>query len=69
MMTNINMNVTFPIADWLFGTSDLNRGLLGHLFNGYDSRHVKQGLPVTVMPPEPDDHGEAEHAADPASSG
>jgi Fatty acid hydroxylase superfamily len=69
MMTNVNMNVTFPIADWLFGTSDLNRGLLGHLFNGYDSRHVKQGLPVTVMPPEPDDHGRAEHAADPAGGG
>ena len=24
------MNLTFPIADWLFGTSDLDRGLLGH---------------------------------------
>ena len=37
LMMEVNMNVTFPIADWLFGTSDLNRGLLGHLFNGYDS--------------------------------
>ena len=25
------MNLTFPIADWLFGTSDLNRGLIGTL--------------------------------------
>ena len=24
------MNLTFPVMDWLFGTSDLNRGLLGH---------------------------------------
>ena len=24
------MNLTYPIADWLFGTSDLDRGLLGH---------------------------------------
>jgi hypothetical protein len=38
------MNLTFPIADWLFGTSDLNRGLLGHLFNGYDERHLKKTL-------------------------
>ena len=38
------MNLTFPIADWLFGTSDLNRGLLGHLFNGYDTRHLKKNL-------------------------
>lgn len=40
MMTR-NMNLTYPIADWLFGTSDLDRGLLGHLFNGYDTRFVK----------------------------
>ncbi|HET6183093.1 MAG TPA: hypothetical protein VFA03_05805 [Acetobacteraceae bacterium] len=40
MMTK-NMNLTYPFADWLFGTSDLDRGLLGHLFNGYDTRFVK----------------------------
>ncbi len=44
LMMEVNMNVTFPIADWLFGTSDLNRGLLGHLFNGYDTRFVKKNL-------------------------
>ena len=38
------MNLTFPIADWLFGTSDLKRGLLGHLFNGYDTGHLKAKL-------------------------
>ena len=38
------MNLTFPIADWLFGTSDLDRGLLGHLFNGYDTRYLKKNL-------------------------
>jgi hypothetical protein len=43
-MMEKNMNLTFPIADWLFGTSDLNRGLLGHVFNGYNIRHLKQGL-------------------------
>ncbi len=27
LMMEVNMNLTFPIADWLFGTSDLDRGL------------------------------------------
>ena len=45
IMMNRNMNLTYPFADWLFGTSDLDRGLLGHLFNGYDTRHVRQDLP------------------------
>ncbi len=44
IMMERNMNLTFPIADWLFGTSDLDRGLLGHLFNGYDQRYVKKDL-------------------------
>jgi hypothetical protein len=44
IMMERNMNLTFPIADWVMGTSDLNRGLLGHVFNGYDTRHVKPEL-------------------------
>jgi sterol desaturase/sphingolipid hydroxylase (fatty acid hydroxylase superfamily) len=44
IMMERNMNLTFPIADWLFGTSDLDRGLLGHIFNGYDTSHVKTNL-------------------------
>jgi len=40
----VNMNLTFPVADWLFGTSDLDRGLLGHLFNGYGTRFLKKKL-------------------------
>jgi hypothetical protein len=43
-MMEVNMNLTFPIADWLFGTSDLNRGLIGHLLNGYETRFVKKNL-------------------------
>jgi len=35
------MNLTYPVADWYMGSSDLDRGLLGHLFNGYDTRFVK----------------------------
>jgi hypothetical protein len=44
LMMEVNMNLTFPIADWLFGTSDLDRGLIGHLFNGYDTSHLKTTL-------------------------
>ena len=36
------MNLTYPVADWYMGTSDLDRGLLGHLFNGYSTKHVKK---------------------------
>src|SRR6267143_1971649 len=44
IMMHCNMNLTFPVADWAMGTSDLRRGLLGHLFNGYDETHVKEEL-------------------------
>ena len=44
IMMEVNMNLTFPICDWMFGTSDLDRGLLGHLFNGYGTKHVKKDL-------------------------
>lgn len=44
LMMEVNMNLTFPISDWMFGTSDLNRGLLGHIFNGYSTKHLKKDL-------------------------
>lgn len=44
IMMKYNMNLTFPIADWFLGTSDLDRGLLGQLFNGYSEKHVKKEL-------------------------
>ena len=44
IMMHVNMNLTFPIADWAMGTSDLKRSLLGHLFNGYSEQHVKEEL-------------------------
>lgn len=44
IMMHYNMNLTFPIADWLMGTSDLRRGLLGHMFNGYSEAHIKEEL-------------------------
>jgi hypothetical protein len=50
-MMERNMNLTFPIADWFFGTSDLNRGLLGHVFNGYSTRHLRTDLRRTGQRP------------------
>ena len=44
IMMKYNMNLTFPIADWLMNSSDLRRGLLGHLFNGYSEKHIKEEL-------------------------
>jgi hypothetical protein len=43
-----------PIMDWLFGTSDLNRGLLGHVFNGYDTRFIKRDMRKTARTPRID---------------
>ena len=51
LMMERNMNLTFPIADWLFGTSDLNRDLLGHLLNGYNTEHIRADLRGTPRSP------------------
>jgi hypothetical protein len=40
MMTH-NMNFTLPLADWLFNTSDLDRGLIGTIFNGMSEKYVR----------------------------
>jgi hypothetical protein len=44
IMMERNFNLTYPIADWFFGTSDLRCGLLKHIFNGYDTRTVRRDL-------------------------
>ena len=44
IMMHKNMNLTFPVFDWIMGTSDLNRGLIGTLLNGHDETHVKPEL-------------------------
>jgi hypothetical protein len=48
IMMHCNMNLTFPVADWAMGTSDLKRGLFGHLFNGYSEKHVKEELKPVI---------------------
>jgi hypothetical protein len=51
IMMERNMNLTFPIMDYVFGTSDLNCGLLGHIFNGYSARHIKTDMRRTSSTP------------------
>lgn len=51
IMMEKNMTLTFPIADWMFGTSDLDRGLLGTLFNGYNTEYVRSDLRHTERTP------------------
>ncbi len=44
IMMHKNMTLTFPFADWVMGTSDLKRGLLGTLFNGFNEEHIRPEL-------------------------
>ncbi|WP_374446577.1 hypothetical protein [Stella sp.] len=44
IMMERNFNLTYPIADALFRTSDLDRSVLGHVFNGYSTKHVRRDL-------------------------
>jgi hypothetical protein len=43
-MQTRNFNLTFPICDALFGTSDLDRGVIGTLFNGNSHRYMRKDL-------------------------
>ncbi len=43
-MQTRNFNLTFPICDALFGTSDLDRGLISPLFNGPSHAHMRAEL-------------------------
>lgn len=53
-MQTRNFNLTFPICDALFGTSDLDRGLLGTLFNGTSERHRRRDLQRDQVTPAVD---------------
>jgi sterol desaturase/sphingolipid hydroxylase (fatty acid hydroxylase superfamily) len=44
IMMEKNFNLTYPVADWFFGTSDLKCSLLKHIFNGYDTSAVRHDL-------------------------
>lgn len=49
IMMKYNMNLTFPIADWVMGTSDVKRSLLGTLFNGNSEAYVKEELKPVIQ--------------------
>ena len=42
IMMERNFHLTYPMADWFFGTSDLEGGLVCHVFNGYDTSKVRK---------------------------
>ena len=44
IMMHKNMNLTFPSADWIMGTSDIKRGLIGTLLNGFNQDHIDPKL-------------------------
>ncbi|HWM66563.1 MAG TPA: hypothetical protein VNO35_08260 [Steroidobacteraceae bacterium] len=48
IMMSVNMNLTIPMADWFMGTSDLERSLLGTIFNGYNEDHVRADLKPAI---------------------
>ena len=48
IMMNKNMTLTFPFADWVMGTSDLKRGMLGTLFNGFNEEHIRPELLLII---------------------
>lgn len=66
-MMERNFNLTYPFADWLFRTSDLDRGPLGHLFNGFSDKFVIPGRRKIIGQIDDPDAGVA-HAPD-ASGG
>lgn len=73
LMTKHNMNLTFPFADWLCGTSDLKRGLWGTMFNGYDSSHLKPEVAqryqaLGIEPPVPHHQAAVENSPLPIAS-
>ena len=49
-MVRVNMGIGTALPDWLMGTSDLDCGFWGHLFNGYDQTHVRNDLRRSFVP-------------------
>lgn len=59
LMQKRNFNLTFPICDALFGTSTLDRGLIGTLFNGENTRYVSADVKRETPPPDVGESAEA----------
>ena len=56
-MQTHNFNLTWPIADAIMGTSDLNRGLIGTLFNGENETYAMKDPRLEAEPPQFTDWG------------
>jgi hypothetical protein len=56
-MQTHNFNLTWPIADVIMGTSDLNRGLIGTLFNGENETYAQKDPRLEEEPPQFNDWG------------
>ena len=44
----IALGIGTALPDWLMGTSDLDCGFWGHLFNGYSEEYVKEELKPVI---------------------
>ena len=51
IMMERNMNLTYPVMDYVYVTSDLDRRLHGNIFNGYETRYVKTNMRKTARTP------------------
>ena len=51
------------------GTSDLDRGLVGHLFNGYSMKHIKPELRAKVEKYLAEDQNAPAESARPVGQG
>ena len=56
-MQTHNFNLTFPIADAIMGTCDVDRSLLGTLFNGESNKYVRKDVVLEGEPPQFTDWG------------
>ena len=48
IMMHVQHEPHVPDRRLVMNTSDLKRGLVGHLFNGYDERYVKEELKPVI---------------------
>lgn len=57
-MQKFNFNLTFPVFDALYGTSTLNRGLIGTLFNGESTKYLRRDIGWEAPPADVGEGGE-----------
>ena len=63
-MQATNFNLTFPVADAVMGTSDLERGFFGTLLNGASEAHARRDVRLEHEPRDFTDWGTPESTYD-----